>query len=287
MDANQTDMVLLDQFRVMRDEQAFAEIVRRYAGVVYTTSLRLLGDAARAEEVSQETFFRLMQKPQSVTRSVGGWLHRVATQLAIDVIRADSSRRQREQDYSRENPQQVSRWEQLSPMIDEALSELPDEHRDLLVRHFLQGVAQAKLADEAQTSAATMSRRIKTAIDMLRKQLKRKGVLAAAAMVSAFFHNGSAAAAPPELMAQLGKIAMISGTKATAESAAVVLPRTPTPFQLPVDGAVTTGGKITIHAAVAFTLVAAAVVVLLIVMWMGGGSNSSSTSDLPAATSSR
>ena len=62
MYAAEADIALLNQYCLLKDEQAFAEIVRRYAGMVYTTSRRILGDSSRAEEISQETFFRLMQK---------------------------------------------------------------------------------------------------------------------------------------------------------------------------------------------------------------------------------
>jgi RNA polymerase sigma factor (sigma-70 family) len=281
MDTAQAYLALLAQYRQQKDEQAFAELVRRYAGVVYTTSHRILGDAARAEEVSQETFFKLMQKPQAVTRSVGGWLHRVATQLSIDVIRSDSARKDREQQYGKDHPQEVSRWEQLSPIIDHALSELPDEHRDLLVRHFLQGTSQSDLAVEAQTSAATISRRIKAATNMLRSQLKRKGVIVGAVMVNAFFHNGPAAAAPAGLMAELGKMSMVSGVKAVAGSASLTLPRTSTPFQPYEDGAITTTGRITAHTALAVTIVAVAVIVLLVIALLSEPSSPKSGSSYP------
>lgn len=58
---SEADLALLRRFSDHRDEEAFAEIVRRYAAVVYGTCRRIVGDSARAEEVSQETFFRLLQ----------------------------------------------------------------------------------------------------------------------------------------------------------------------------------------------------------------------------------
>ncbi len=262
------DIALLDQYRACKDEQAFAEIVQRYAGVVFTTSHRILRDRQRAEEVAQETFLRLMHKPQSVTRSLGGWLHRVATQLSIDVVRSDSARRDRERTYSEANPREVSRWEELSPIIDEALAEVDEDQRDLLVRHFLSGVAQAELAEQFDTSAATMSRRIKSAVEALRQRLRHKGLLAGAAMIGAFFHNGPAAAAPATLMTELGKMAMVSGIKATADAAAVSLPRT-SPIRPYADGAVTATGQVAAYAAAAFVIAAIATIILTLVAPFG------------------
>src|SRR5437867_13072318 len=82
--AQETDLSLLRRFTETSDPAIFAEIVRRYAGVVYSASHRILNDEARAQDVSQETFFRLMRQPKLVTHSLGGWLHRSATHLAID-----------------------------------------------------------------------------------------------------------------------------------------------------------------------------------------------------------
>ena len=226
MHPSEADLALLQRYSRQRDEEAFAEIVRRYAAVVYGTCHRILGDRARAEEVSQDTFFRLLRRPEAVTRSLGGWLHRAATQLAIDAVRSDAARRKRELKV-RAEPRRISRWDELSPLIDEALAELPEGTRTLLVRHFLQGKSQASLAIEHLISPATVSRRVARGLEELRQRLRRKGVLVAAAALSGFFAQSSAQAAPEALVTELGKMTMISGVKpgaaaATAASEALV-----------------------------------------------------------------
>src|SRR5436305_13510551 len=77
-----SDLALLRRHVELRDHGAFGEIIRRYAGVLYGTCHRILRDDARAQDVSQETFFRLLQIPYAVTHSRGGWLHRPARHLA-------------------------------------------------------------------------------------------------------------------------------------------------------------------------------------------------------------
>src|SRR5438270_12100239 len=91
-----TDLVLLRRFTESGDQEAFSEIVRRYAGMVFSVCRRILNDRARAEEVSQETFVRLMTRPQSVSQALGGWLHRAATRLAVDDRRSEMARRRRD-----------------------------------------------------------------------------------------------------------------------------------------------------------------------------------------------
>ena len=270
MHPSEADLALLQRYSQRRDEEAFAEIVRRYASVVYATCHRILRDSARAEEVSQEAFFRLLQKPESVTRSLGGWLHRTATQLSIDVVRSDSARRKRELKVARSRSGEVSRWEDLSPLVDEALAELPEHTRTLLVRHFLQGRSQSALAVESLVSPATVSRRVKAGLEALRAQLRNKGVLAGAALLSSFFAEGAAEAAPGSLVTELGKMAMVSGAAPTAGVAA--------------SGALATkfAGAVVLASAVAATAI---LLVVLVAMFTGGsGGNSGGSSGQAGST---
>ncbi|HEY7115090.1 MAG TPA: RNA polymerase sigma factor [Tepidisphaeraceae bacterium] len=211
--ATDADLLLLERFREEGDQEAFAEIVRRYAAAVFSTCVRILGDRARADDVSQETFFRLSQKPEAVKQSLGGWLHTAATRLAIDAVRSEASRAQREANYERKPPSEAMKWADVSPHVDEALAALPDETRMLLVRHFLQNVNQCTLAGELRTSPATVSRKIKAGVELLRKQLSRKGICIAAAILITLMRDHGAQAAPAELMRELGKITMLSGGK--------------------------------------------------------------------------
>jgi RNA polymerase sigma-70 factor (ECF subfamily) len=208
-----SDLFLLERFREDGDQEAFAEIVRRYAAAVFSTSVRILGDKARADDVSQETFFRLSQRPEAVKQSLGGWLHTAATRLAIDAVRSDASRAQREANYERKPASDSMQWADVSPHVDEALAELADETRMLLVRHFLQNVSQCQLAGELGTSPATVSRKIKAGVEQLRKQLNRKGITIAAALLITLMREHGAQACPTLLVRELGKITMISGGK--------------------------------------------------------------------------
>ncbi|HUU68905.1 MAG TPA: sigma factor [Planctomycetota bacterium] len=94
---NKTDLALLDRFRRARDADAFAEIVTRYQDFVYGTCLRILGNAADSQDVSQECFLRLLRKADTVRTSLGGWLHRCATDLSIDELRGRAARKNREE----------------------------------------------------------------------------------------------------------------------------------------------------------------------------------------------
>jgi RNA polymerase sigma factor (sigma-70 family) len=213
------DFALLRRYSGFGDPQAFAQIVQRYASFVYATCLRVIGDGSRAEDLSQETFFRLMRRPHEVRQNLGGWLHRTATHLALDSLRSETSRRKREITYTLECDHEASSWAELSPAVDQALAEMPEEFRILLVNHFLLGKTQAQIAEEMEQSPSTISRRMHQALGQLRQHLRLKGVYALPAALAGLLCHVAARQAPASLVTELGKMAMVSGTGAAARVA--------------------------------------------------------------------
>jgi RNA polymerase sigma-70 factor (ECF subfamily) len=210
------DLMLLHRFIESGDPGIFAEIVQRYGRVVYSASLRVLGDEGRAQDVSQETFFRLMQRPRVVTHSLAGWLHRTATHLALDLRRSEKSRKQREQTYGLEQQQAraaMPSWAEVSPFVDQALNEISEPARGLLIRHFLQGVQQAELAAELDVSPATLSRRIKSGLEQLQENLRKKGIYLSLAVLAGFCTGSTHAAVPAAFVSEMGKMKLVGSLK--------------------------------------------------------------------------
>ncbi len=217
----ETDLSLLQRFATAGDHAAFAEIIRRYAGMVFATCHRVLRDAARAEDAAQETFYRLMRRPEAVSHSLGAWLHTAATNLAVDSLRSESARQRREHEYAAEIAQahadaihEVSHWSELSPKIDQAMAELPESDRLLLIAHFLQGRPQNELAAEAKVSNATMSRRVRDAAGALQQKLRRSGMSLSPLAFIGLLHDHGMQAIPVSLSTELGKMTLFSGIRA-------------------------------------------------------------------------
>lgn len=215
--ARQSDMDLLRLYSDSHDEHAFAEIVRRYAGMVYAASFRVLRDRQLAEDSVQETFLRLMRKPSAVSSSLGGWLHRVATQASIDVSRSESARHNRERAHQEEQQELLGdrqSWREVSETLDAALVELPEEARDLLVQYYILGRTQTAIAAQHNTSVPTICRRVAAALEQLRAVLRKQGVSAASlAIVGEFLALRGADALPFTLEQGLGRIRLLAGVR--------------------------------------------------------------------------
>jgi RNA polymerase sigma factor (sigma-70 family) len=216
------ELVLLRQFVQTRDAEAFSEITRRYAGLVYGTCLRVTGDAEHARDATQETFYQLLLSAGKVTGSLGGWLHQVATRRAVDLVRRDNARRRREQAFVTDAMQQTDAWAEVSPLVDEAMGEIEPDQRGLLLRHFLQGETTVSMAAAEGVSQPTMSRRIEGALEQLRERLRKKGVGVAAAVLGTMM-AGTAQNAPAVVLAELGKMALTTSGTAAASTATAAL----------------------------------------------------------------
>lgn len=209
------ESALLRRFCTGADAEAFAELVQRYAGLVYSTCWRVLKDETDAADATQETFFELTRHANRVSGSLAGWLHRVATQKSIDLRRRCASRRRREEVYARTQPVEVHSWQDLSHHVDLALDELDDATKSLLLERFVLGKSAVQIAREHGTSQATISRRIAAGLAQLRGVLRRKGLLVATGAVATVLTESASQAVSVTALHGLGKMAMVGTTEAT------------------------------------------------------------------------
>lgn len=217
----ENEIVLLKQFVKHADVEAFSEIVRLHAGMVYGVSLRMLKDESRAADVVQETFLRLLHDADRITDSLAGWLHRIATHKAIDAVRRDRRRRKREAVYAAGKLRETHEWQRISGYVDEAMEELDEDTRELLIKHFLEGRRQTDIAADENVSQATVSRRIESGVSELGKKLNNRGILVVTGALGTLLAQNAVEAAPAVVVQELGKIALV-GASAVSSGAAVV-----------------------------------------------------------------
>ncbi len=92
--AGLTDARLLERYIAGRDELAFEALVRRHGPMVLGVCRRVLDDPNDADDAFQAAFLLLARDGRSIRAdgSIGGWLHRVAWRIALQV-KSDAARR--------------------------------------------------------------------------------------------------------------------------------------------------------------------------------------------------
>src|SRR5882724_381293 len=139
------DMMLVREFAASQSERAFAALVERHIGLVYSSALRQVGDTALAEDITQAVFVVLARKaatlgPKTVLTA---WLYRTTHYAAADARRASRRRQLREHeafmqstfnqtDLSRHSEATADAWAQLAPLLDDALNKLGETDRTAL-----------------------------------------------------------------------------------------------------------------------------------------------------------
>ena len=205
--AKDSDKVLVRRFVRQNDGESFSILMDRYADMVYTTCRRILHDETLAADAVQETFFQLAKNAEKITGSLGSWLHKVATHRSVDLIRQNVSRRNRERNYVLDSDYQNNSWSEVEPVVDEALEKLPDNLKEVLLLHFMQGLSTIQIAAAHGVSQPTISRRLAQGLDLLRQNLRERGIIAGMAPVQAVLLHSNHIA-PEAVRASLGKIAL-------------------------------------------------------------------------------
>lgn len=205
---NISDTALLERWIHRRDPEAMAAIIKRHSAMVYATCRRVTGNATDAEDVAQECFLKLASV-RHAGASLAGLLHTMATRLALNKARGDSRRRMREAEYTALNavPESTT-WDDVQPLIDEAIAALPEKRRTAVVRHFLQGETHAEIARDLGVSRAAVSQQVARGVDEVRETLRERGVAVLSASLMSMLAASRAGAVPTTLTAALGRLAV-------------------------------------------------------------------------------
>jgi RNA polymerase sigma factor (sigma-70 family) len=201
-DEQQSDGALLERFVRLRDEAAFAALLRRHGPMVLGVCRRVLEHEQDAEDAFQAAFLVLARKAGSIRRldSVAGWLCRVAYHLAV-AARARVARRRALERQAGEMARAASRSDaagrNLRLLLDEELNHLPRKYHAPLVLCYLEGKTHEEAARELRWPVGTVKGRLARAREMLRLRLLHRGFLVPAGLAGTLFVEETAAAAVP------------------------------------------------------------------------------------------
>ncbi|HKI72617.1 MAG TPA: sigma-70 family RNA polymerase sigma factor [Verrucomicrobiae bacterium] len=215
------DLQLLRRYAEEDSEPAFSELVARHIDLVYTAALRqVAGDVHLAQDVAQTVFADLARKSRVLPDGVvlAGWLHQATRFAAAKAVRAERRRLNRELEavaMQESSTGAEANWEQLSPVLDEAVARLGAKDRDAVLLRYFERKELRAVGDALGTSEEAARKRVGRALERLRRYLTGRGVtLSAATLATAM--TGSAVQSAPAALAGTISAAVFAGAAAAA-----------------------------------------------------------------------
>ena len=215
------DMELLREYDRQGSEAAFAALVQRHVSLVYSAALRHVGIAAHAEEITQAVFVILARKaaglrPDTILES---WLYETTRLTALSFRRGERRRQFREQEaYMQSTLQEsadASTWNQLAPLLDEAMARLGKKDRDAVLLRFFKNKNLREVAAALKVNETAAQRRVHRAVEKLRAFFTKRGIILPAAVLTAAISANSVQAAPVALAKTVTSVAIAKGAAAS------------------------------------------------------------------------
>ena len=170
---------LVERLRV-GDPVAFEELVRTYQHRVFGVAVRMLGNAAEAEEIAQEVFLR-------VHRSVGEfrgeaklstWLYAITSRLCLNRLASAERRHPRAgadalEDVPASDTGGGLEREEVTTALRQAIAALPEERRIVVVLRDVEGLSYEEIARALDLEPGTVRSRLHRARLDLKAKLER------------------------------------------------------------------------------------------------------------------
>ena len=162
------------------DEEALAEVWERHGALVFGLARRITGDSTSAEDVTQDVFVTLWQRPERFDPrrgSLRAFLGVQTQRRAIDLMRRDGRRAQREQRHHRLHPELRATPDDdvaggvLSDMVGQAIGKLPAEQRAVVELAYFRGLTQREVAVALGIPEGTAKSRLRLAQSKLQSWL--------------------------------------------------------------------------------------------------------------------
>lgn len=161
------------------DEQAFAELYRRFGRLAYGLAFRILRDDALAQDAVQEAFLGVWRAAGRFTAErakPSTWLLTLVHRRAVDLVRREQRRRteplQPETEQAGAEAADEAELATQRETIREALRQLPAEQREAIELAYYGGYTQSELAERLGQPLGTIKSRMFTGLSRLRDVLE-------------------------------------------------------------------------------------------------------------------
>jgi RNA polymerase sigma factor (sigma-70 family) len=222
------DMELLREYASRQSEPAFEALAARHVGLVHSAALRQVRDPGLAEEITQTVFIILARKAGSLGPKMilPGWLYRTTRYVAAAALKAQRRRERREQEahmLSTPNETQADAvWEQLAPLLDEAMAQLRDQDRDALVLRYFQNKSLRDVGAALGLDEYAAQKRVGRALEKLRVRFARRGLAMTTTVIIGAISANSVQAAPALLAKIATAVAITKGAAASGSTLTLI-----------------------------------------------------------------
>ncbi len=152
-----------------------ADALLRHADCLRALACRLLADEHAADDVVQDTWVAALERPPRSRERLGGWLNRVAGNLAKRRRRGDARRARREESAAREEriasvAETIEQREILRRVVDAVLA-LDEPYLGVVLERYYQGLPPREIAARRGVPVATVDSQLHRARVQLRRRL--------------------------------------------------------------------------------------------------------------------
>jgi len=166
------------------DEEAFAALFEAHKRRVYSLCLRMTGNTAEAEDLTQEAFLQLYRKISTFRgeSAFSTWLHRLAVNVVLMHLRkkglqqisldeADTSQDEPvKRDYGSDDRRLTGSVDRIG--LQKAIADLPPGYRAVFVLHDVEGYEHNEIAEIMKCSVGNSKSQLHKARMKLRERLR-------------------------------------------------------------------------------------------------------------------
>ena len=162
-------------------QEAFRVLVERHMKHAYNVAFGFVGNHEDAAEVAQEAFVRAHRALSSFREEAGfgTWLHRIVMNLAMNRVKINRARTEREVDTAHPDAQGASAEPEktqgdgdVREHIEKALHELPTLQRAVVILRHLDGLSTKQVSRILQCSEGTVKTHLFRGLRKMREKLE-------------------------------------------------------------------------------------------------------------------